>query len=150
MSGSDPTSPDDKALTTDEMTVAQGMLDGLSVRQIGASIGKPHSTAYDVMRRPHVKAYVDQCLREAQDAARRLLVRGTTQGVATLIEIAADKKAAASARVAAASKLLDKGIPTEVRGKFEHGGSVTLDGKLTHAADGTLAELLTALGVEAG
>jgi IS30 family transposase len=102
-----------ETLTEQELTVAQAMLDGCSVREIAALIGYSHTGAHCIMRRPHVAAWVAECQREAQDAVRRAIVRAAPEAVRVLRSIATDDDAAPSSRVAAASKLVDMSVPRQ-------------------------------------
>lgn len=101
------------ALDSDELRVAELMLQGREFRKIGEEMGFSHTHAWRISRRPHVMAWVEASQRAAQDALRRAVVRVAPVAVQTLASIASDKTASVSARVTAASKLADLAIPRQ-------------------------------------
>jgi transposase len=119
----------DKTMTEQELQVGQAMLEGCSVREIAAMIGYSHTGAHLIMRRPHVQAWVSECQREAQDAVRRAIVRAAPEAVKVLRSIATDDDASTSARVAAASKLVDMSVPrhSSVELSGPRGGALRID-----------------------
>lgn len=104
---------DGDALNAEELQVAELLLQGRELRQIGKELGFSHTHAWRISHRPHVRAWVELSQRAAQDALRRAVVRVAPVAVQTLASVAADKSVSASARVAAASKLADLAIPKQ-------------------------------------
>lgn len=104
---------DRDTLTADELRVADLLMQGKTMMQIGAELGVSHTSAWRVTQKPHVRAYVEASQRAAQDALRRAVVRVAPIAVRTLADIAGDGDVAPSARVAAASKLADLAIPRQ-------------------------------------
>jgi hypothetical protein len=104
---------DGDALTSEELRVAELMLQGRTLHQIGSDLGFSHTQAWRIVHRPHVRAWVETSQRAAQDALRRAVVRVAPVAVQTLASIAGDKNASVSARVQAASKLADLAIPRQ-------------------------------------
>lgn len=104
---------DGDALDADELRVAEMMLQGRELRQIGKELGFSHTQAWRISHRAHVRAWVEASQRAAQDALRRAVVRVAPIAVQTLASIAGDEDAPVSARVTAASKLADIAIPRQ-------------------------------------
>jgi hypothetical protein len=104
---------DGDALTSEELRVAELMLQGRTLHQIGSDLGFSHTQAWRISHRAHVRAWVEASQRAAQDALRRAVVRVAPVAVQTLASIAGDKGAPVSARVTAASKLADIAIPRQ-------------------------------------
>ena len=104
---------DGEVLNEEELRVAELMMQGRTLHQIGADLGFSHTQAWRICHRPHVKTWVEASQRAAQDALRRAVVRVAPIAVQTLASVAGDKSVSASARVAAASKLADLAIPKQ-------------------------------------
>ena len=120
---------DGDALNAEELQVAELLLQGRELRQIGKELGFSHTHAWRISHRPHVRAWVELSQRAAQDALRRAVVRVAPIAVQTLAAVAGDKSVSASARVAAASKLADLAIPKQSHVELSgpRGGALRVD-----------------------
>ena len=104
---------DDHGLNEFEMQVAEARFRGQSYRQIGAQLGKSYHAIWNAAQRPEVAAFIRQLSDDAAGAIRHAVVAAAPAGVATLVEVARDKKATAAARVSAARALVELAIPAE-------------------------------------
>ena len=106
---------DETALDERELTVADGRLAGENLSQIALRFDPPMSKSgvWRVLERPHVAAFIRVLTDDAAGAIRQSIAAAAPAGVATLVEVARDKKAPPAARVSAARALVELGVPRE-------------------------------------
>lgn len=139
---------DDTGLTELEMQIAEARFRGLSYRQIAAQVGKSYHAIWMTARRPEVEAFIRQLSDDARGAIRHAVVASAPAGVATLVEVARDKKATAAARVSAARALVELAFPAEPV-RVVHAGEpeAPIQHVLAGVDDSTLDALCLRLGL---
>ena len=83
--------PCGRALTERETRVVYFRMDGLSWTDIGRELGVTRQRAYQIGKKPHVKAMIEAMARDKIEAARTRLSEGYWVAVDAMIEIAGDK-----------------------------------------------------------
>jgi len=104
---------DDQLLTEHELAVAEGRFRGMSLRALAKDLNTNYNSVRITAAKPHVAAFIRVLTDDAAGAIRQSIVAAAPAGVATLVEVARDKKAPAAARVSAARALVELGVPRE-------------------------------------
>ena len=114
----------DDPLDARELLIAERMLKGDGPREIERVCEIPHTTAWRIMSRPKVVAFV----RAAQEQAGQALIRRATsmagEALAELRTIGMDANQPASARVSALGRLLDIAAPRRIEATGAGGGPI--------------------------
>jgi hypothetical protein len=103
----------DDLLTEREMRIAEGRFRGQSLRSIAKELDTNYNSVRDISMKPHVAAFIRHLTEEAAASIRQSIIAACPAGVATLVEVARDRKAPPAARVSAARALVELGVPRE-------------------------------------
>lgn len=106
-----PAKSHDAPLNEGELEIAKMYVEGHSTRQIGAALKQDYGNVARILRRKHVKTYVEEAQRDAMDALRRQMSSAAGEAFGVLREIAGDSGSPAAARVQAARTILDRVLP---------------------------------------
>lgn len=144
----------DDLLTEHEMRIAEGRFRGQSLRHIARELDTNYNSVRDVSMKPHVAAFIRHLTEEAAASIRQSIVAACPAGVATLVEVARDRKAPPAARVSAARALVELGVPREPL-RLVHTGDPTEPIHVQHAgqvlqglSDGDLDAMINRLTVD--
>ena len=97
-------------LSETEYAVALEMIFGGKTKTIAEKLNISRSTVWEVMKRPHVRQYVDANVEYVRAGNMRLITSSVGVAISTLVEICTDRQAAKPVRVQAAGHLLRAGI----------------------------------------
>jgi DNA-binding CsgD family transcriptional regulator len=128
---------DDKppaGLSEREYAIAQEMVFGGKPQSIAVKLNLNRSSVWEAMHRPHVIEYVQRVQREVREANERLIVSSVGVAIATLAEIASDRRKPDSVRVSAAGHLLRSGLAQRHEVSGPEGAPIPV--QTTHILDG--------------
>jgi hypothetical protein len=144
----------DDLLTEHELAVAEGRFRGMSLRALAKELNTNYNSIRITAMKPAVAAYIRMFTEDAAAAIRQSIVAACPAGVATLVEVARDKKAPPAARVSAARALVELGVPREPV-RLVHTGDPTEPIHVQHAgqvvqglSDGDLDAMIQRLTVD--